>query len=200
MANEDDGGLVDLPLGDLSRFSGQMEALTRSASQFSSTLTSGMKSALLDGKSLDVVIRQMALTLSTKVLTSSFNSLVSLAGSAVSSVAGSGGSSLLSGLVSGAVPLLGSVMPFAKGGVVASPTYFGLESGLGVAGEAGAEAILPLSRGADGRLGIRSGRESAQGPRVQINVAARDAESFRRSEAQISAMVARAVGRGRRGL
>jgi hypothetical protein len=31
-------------------------------------------------------------------------------------------------------------------------------------------------------------------------VTAQDAESFRRSEAQVSAMVARAVGRGRRGL
>ena len=200
MASADDNSAMELPLGEINRFARQMEALTRSATQFSSTLTSGMKSALLDGKALDVVMKQMALSVSSRVLTSSLNSLTGLAGSAIRSVSGGGGSGLLSGLATGAASLLGPVMPFAKGGVVASPTYFGLDSGLGVAGEAGAEAILPLSRGADGRLGIRSGREGAQGPRVQINVAARDAESFRRSEAQISAMVARAVGRGRRGL
>lgn len=200
MANDEDGGQVELPVGDLSRFSQQMAEVTRSASQFSSVLSSGMKSALVDGKTLDTVMRQMALTLSSRVVSSTLNSLTSAAVNAVSGQAGSGGSGLLSTLSSGAASLFGSVMPFAKGGVVASPTYFGLESGLGVAGEAGAEAILPLSRGSDGRLGIRTGQGGQQGPRVQINVAARDAESFRRSEAQISAMVARAVGRGRRGL
>lgn len=197
MANEDDGGLVELPLDGLSRFSRQMEALTRSASQFSTTLTSGMKSALVDGKSLDAVIRQMVLSLSSRLLSSSLNAL---AGAAVSGLSGSGANGLLPALWTGAASLFSSVTPFAKGGVVASPTYFGLDSGLGVAGEAGAEAVLPLSRGADGRLGVRAGQGPQSGSRIQINVAARDAESFRRSEAQISAMVARAVGRGRRGL
>lgn len=197
MANEDDGGLVELPLDGLSRFSRQMEALTRSASQFSTTLTSGMKSALVDGKSLDAVMRQMVLSLSSRLLSSSLNAL---AGAAVSGLSGSGANGLLPAFWNGAASLFSSVTPFAKGGVVASPTYFGLDSGLGVAGEAGAEAVLPLSRGADGRLGVRTGQGPQSGARIQINVAARDAESFRRSEAQISAMVARAVGRGRRGL
>ena len=66
-------------------------------------------------------------------------------------------------------------------------------------GEAGAEAILPLARGSDGRLGVQTGR-AQQMPPVQVTVFARDVESFRRSETQVSAMVARAVGRGRRGL
>lgn len=49
-----------------------------------------------------------------------------------------------------------NVMPFAKGGVVATPSYFPLGNTLGVAGERGAEAILPLARGGDGRLGVRA--------------------------------------------
>ncbi len=45
--------------------------------------------------------------------------------------------------------------PFASGGVVDSPSFFSFGSGkLGMAGEAGPEAILPLSRGANGDLGV----------------------------------------------
>lgn len=48
------------------------------------------------------------------------------------------------------------VMAFANGGVVTSPTMFQYGGGnLGVMGEAGAEAILPLQRGADGKLGVK---------------------------------------------
>ena len=45
---------------------------------------------------------------------------------------------------------------FAKGGVVSSPTMFGTSSGAGLMGEAGPEAIMPLTRGPDGRLGVSS--------------------------------------------
>jgi len=44
---------------------------------------------------------------------------------------------------------------FANGGVVDNPTLFNSSRGLGVMGEAGPEAIMPLSRGADGKLGVR---------------------------------------------
>lgn len=50
---------------------------------------------------------------------------------------------------------------FAKGGaftnsVVSSPTAFGTGSGLGVMGEAGPEAIMPLTRTSDGQLGVKA--------------------------------------------
>jgi phage-related minor tail protein len=49
----------------------------------------------------------------------------------------------------------GNVIPFASGGVVGSPTYFGMGGGqTGLMGEAGPEAIMPLKRGADGKLGV----------------------------------------------
>ncbi len=50
----------------------------------------------------------------------------------------------------------GNVVPFAKGGVVNSPTLFGMSGGTGLMGEAGPEAIMPLSRGSDGSLGVRA--------------------------------------------
>jgi len=51
----------------------------------------------------------------------------------------------------------GSVVPFATGGVVGSPTYFPMSGGrTGLMGEAGPEAIMPLKRGKDGKLGVAS--------------------------------------------
>ncbi|MEP3430394.1 MAG: phage tail tape measure protein [Roseibium sp.] len=169
---------LDVPLDEIAEFRSQMDEINRSAEGVSRSLVSGLKSALIDGKSLESVFRQIALSASSRVLTSALAPLEKLAGQT-----------------------LGSLLPFAKGGIVASPTMFGLDGATGLMGEAGPEAVLPLARGADGRLGVRSGN-LGQGamPAVQINVTTQDAESFRRSEAQVSAIVARAVGRGRRGL
>jgi hypothetical protein len=47
------------------------------------------------------------------------------------------------------------VKAFANGGVVGSPTYFPMSGGqTGLMGEAGPEAIMPLKRGANGKLGV----------------------------------------------
>ena len=55
----------------------------------------------------------------------------------------------------------GQVMPFAAGGIVNRPTLFKFANGgsmsTGLMGEAGPEAILPLQRGAGGKLGVRGG-------------------------------------------
>jgi phage-related minor tail protein len=91
------------------------------------------------------------------------------------------------------------VTPFAKGGVIATPSYFPLGTSLGLAGERGAEAILPLARGADGRLGVRS-ESDARPLNVTVNISTPDAASFRRSESYVSAAIARAVARGERSL
>ena len=90
-------------------------------------------------------------------------------------------------------------MPFAAGGVVSSPSYFPMGNNIGLMGEAGPEAILPLQRAADGRLGVAA---SGGGAPVSIvfNVTTPDAASFRKSEAQLSGMLARAVSRGVRTL
>lgn len=47
------------------------------------------------------------------------------------------------------------VQMYADGGVVSSPTMFGHSGGLGMMGEAGPEAIMPLKRGANGKLGVQ---------------------------------------------
>jgi phage-related minor tail protein len=111
------------------------------------------------------------------------------------SLFGAGGSAF----AQGGVVSRGMVMPFAQGGVIGAPTYFPLGRGLGLMGEQGSEAVMPLARGPDGRLGVRSGG-GGRPLSVTVNVSTPDAESFRRSEAQVSAALARAVSRGQRGM
>lgn len=92
----------------------------------------------------------------------------------------------------------GRVIPFARGGVVDRPSIFGMRDGqTGLMGEAGPEGILPLARGRDGRLGVRT-TGGGQSINVNFTVNAADTESFRRSEGQVTAMLRRAVSRGNR--
>ena len=46
------------------------------------------------------------------------------------------------------------IRKFAYGGIVDAPTYFPFAKGVGLMGEAGPEAIMPLKRGKGGRLGV----------------------------------------------
>jgi lambda family phage tail tape measure protein len=57
----------------------------------------------------------------------------------------------------------GRIKPYAKGGVVAEPTMFPMAGGdVGLMGEAGPEAIMPLKRASNGKLGVEvAGRSNA---------------------------------------
>ena len=50
----------------------------------------------------------------------------------------------------------GKVEKYAYGGIVKKPTVFPMANGMGLMGEAGPEAIMPLKRGANGKLGVQS--------------------------------------------
>ena len=65
----------------------------------------------------------------------------------------------------------GNVIPFAKGGVVSSPTMFPMAGGSsGLMGENGAEAVMPLSRDSSGKLGIKALSSSTNGNIINITV------------------------------
>lgn len=160
--------------------SGVMADLEARSQRFGSTLTGALRSATAGGKGLEDVLRGLGNRLTDIALSAGLKPLEGLLGNAVGS-------------------LFGSVTPFADGGVVRAPSYFPMDGGTGLMGEAGAEAILPLKRGPDGALGVASSAGAAT-PQIVFNVTATDAASFRKSEGQVSAMLTRSVMRGRRGL
>lgn len=163
-----------------------------SARGFASALASAFTGVALKGKDLGSVLEQLALRLANLALTAALKPLESGLTGLISSALGG------LGFASGGVVAGGQVKPFARGGVVAAPTYFPLGSQIGLMGEKGAEAILPLSRGADGSLGVRAS-DGAGRASVTVNVATPDLSSFRRSDAYLSGLLARAVARGQRG-
>ncbi|OUD10701.1 phage tail protein [Marivivens niveibacter] len=109
----------------------------------------------------------------------------------------------LNALVSGSVPFAnggafsqGRVMPFAKGGVVSSPVTFPMRGATGLMGEAGPEAIMPLTRGSDGRLGVAA--QGGGNVNVTMNISTPNVEGFQKSQTQIAAQLSRAMGRANR--
>ena len=180
---------------DTSKLQQELAAAARFGRQFSSTLTSAFQGVALRGRDLGDVLRSLALSLSRMALQAAFRPLEQGMTSLVSGVVSSGVSAFAKGgVIQNALPV-----PFASGGVIASPVTFPLAGGrTGLAGEAGPEAIMPLARGPDGKLGVRA--QGSAGVSVTVNVSTPDAESFRRSETQIAAMLARAVTLGQRNL
>ncbi|MGJ3263976.1 MAG: phage tail tape measure protein [Salinarimonas sp.] len=174
----------------------EIERLTRLTERLGASFSATFARGVSEGRRFDETLRQMGRSLIDIGLKAA---LAPLQQTLSRGVAGLLGGILHGGLVGGGTfPPLPPVRPFAKGGVVAAPTWFPMTGGLGLMGERGAEAILPLARGPDGRLGVHAGAGGGRAPTIVVNITTPDAESFRRSEAQVSAALARAVARGRR--
>jgi phage-related minor tail protein len=62
----------------------------------------------------------------------------------------------------------GRVQAFAAGGIVSSATMFPMRGGMGVMGEAGPEAIMPLTR-VGGKLGVAAAGGGGGGVKVEVN-------------------------------
>lgn len=175
---------------DTAEVEDSLKRLAKLGDDFGSQLTGGLVNAAIAGRSLEDVLRRVALNLAGSALQQGLAPLQKLGGD------------IFSGLFSGVGKLFGfatgGVVPFASGGVVSAPTYFPMAGGMGLMGEAGPEAVLPLQRGADGRLGVAAGGGGSGPVSIVFNISTPDAPSFRKSEAQITGMLARAVRRGTR--
>lgn len=79
----------------------------------------------------------------------------------------------LLGFAQGGAFQSGNIIPFAKGGVVNKPTVFPFAKGIGLMGEAGPEAIMPLRRGTDGRLGVSAPRSAANDQPMRLEIVSR---------------------------
>lgn len=182
---------------------GQLSTVTAEAEQNVAGLEKGLSRGLrrafdgifLDGMKASDALRQVGQSLANSVYSA-----------AVSPVTDHLGSTLADGLgefVSGLLPFekggsfsQGRVMPFAKGGVISQATTFPMRGGTGLMGEAGPEAIMPLARGPDGSLGVRT--QGGRSINVTMNISTPDVQGFQRSQSQIAAQITRVLARGNR--
>lgn len=180
---------------DTSMLQRELKDASRLGRQFSSTLVSALTNIAVKGKGLGDVLKSLALSLSQLVLKAALKPLGDAFGGVLAGVVSGGVGFAKGGVLQRRMPV-----PFASGGIIQSPVTFPLaRGGMGLAAERGAEAIMPLARGADGRLGVAA-QGGSGGVNVTFNVSTPDADSFRRSESQVAAMVARAVALGQRNL
>jgi hypothetical protein len=97
---------------------------------------------------IDDLLRMMIYQNTTGPLFSGFGSMIAGKGFGA-------GVAAFQGSAHGNVFQNGNLIPFASGGIVTRPTVFPMAQGAGLMGEAGAEAIMPLTR-IGGDLGVKS--------------------------------------------
>ena len=182
----------------LGQLEGQMMTTQREVQGVSRTFGGSLKKAfdgvLFDGTKLSDALGGLARSM----IDASYNAAMRPVGQALGGAVSNGLQSLLP-FAGGGAFTQGRVMPFAKGGVVGGPTTFPMRGGTGLMGEAGPEAIMPLTRGADGRLGVQTHGGGRGGPvTVNMNISTPDVRGFAQSRSQIAAEMSRALARGSR--
>lgn len=152
----------------------------REALNFAKDLTKGfvsdLRSGLEQGKGFWRSFGDAAMNVLDKIVDKLLNNVID-ALFQVNSFGGSGGLfgiiGSLFGFAKGGVFNQSGVTAFAKGGVVNTPTVFPFAKGIGLMGEAGPEAIMPLRRGADGRLGVSAPRSAANDQPMRLEIVSR---------------------------
>jgi phage-related minor tail protein len=188
--------------GELARMRETMAFTGREVNALASGFGSGLRRAfdglVFDGMSIGDALKGVARSITGTVYNVAMKPVQSALGGALAE----GVNGLFAGLMpfaKGAGFAQGRVMPFAKGGIVTAPTTFPMRGGTGLMGEAGPEAIMPLVRGADGRLGVAAqGAGGGRGVSVVVNVTTPDVAGFARSRSQIAEQMSRALERGQR--
>ena len=193
-------GMVAAFDGELAQMRDSLVFTGREVNTLSTGIGGGLRRAfdglVFDGVKLSDALRGVARTMA--------DTIYGVAMKPVQNALGGALAQGLNGLLGGLMPFekggafaQGRVMPFAKGGVVAQPTAFPMRGATGLMGEAGPEAIMPLARGADGRLGVQAAG-SARPVTVVMNITTPDVQGFQRSQTQIAAQAQRMLARGQR--
>ena len=165
---------------------------------FSRGLRRAFDGVMFDGVKLSDALRGVAQSMADTAYSAAVRPVTRHLGGMLADGVGQAVSGLLP-FADGAGFAQGRVMPFANGGIVSGPVSFPMRGGAsGLMGEAGPEAIMPLARGPDGKLGVRAGGGGARPVQVVMNITTPDVEGFRRSQSQIAAQMGRALTRGQR--
>jgi len=165
---------------ETARLYDEMGGLKSIADDAASTIADGFADAIVEGKSLRGVINSIDKALARMIIQETITkplkkgiqpALTTFAdyiGGALAGGSSGGGQTTL--VAKGGVFENGNKLTaYAKGGVVESPTIFPMANGAGLMGEAGPEAVLPLTRTSGGDLGVKSaGNGSPSEVYVQI--------------------------------
>ncbi|MEL7514938.1 MAG: phage tail tape measure protein [Pseudomonadota bacterium] len=185
---------------ELRRMRESLSATGKDVATLERGLSKGLRKAF-DGLVFDGLSLSDALdTVANAMVNTTYNAAMKPVTDHVGGLLATGVNGLLEGILpfaDGAPFSQGRVMPFASGGVVSSTTPFGMRGGMGIMGEAGPEAIMPLARGPDGKLGVLAGGGGGT-PTVVMNITTPDVQGFARSQNQIAAQMNRALGRSNR--
>ena len=185
---------------ELRRMRTSLAATGKDVATLERGLSKGLRRAfdgvVFDGLKLSDALR----TVAESMINTTYNAAIRPVTDHFGGLISQGVGSLVQGILpfaDGAAFSQGRVMPFAQGGVVSSATQFPMRGGMGVMGEAGPEAIMPLSRGPDGKLGVRGGGGGGAAT-VVTNISTPDVQGFQRSQSQIAAQMSRALSSGNR--
>lgn len=185
---------------ELQGMQGAMLYTNREVQSMSRAIGGGLRRAfdglVFDGMRLSDALR----TVATSMIDAAYNTAMRPVQNALGGVISNGVNGLMSSILpfeKGGAFSGGRVTPFARGGVVSGPTPFAMRGGTGLMGEAGPEAIMPLTRGPDGRLGVKAAGGGGS-VTVNMNITTPDVQGFRRSQSQIAAEMGRALSRGQR--
>lgn len=143
----------------------------QAAQKFAPMFSGALNSVLDKSKTLQQALADLGQQLLKMALDNNIKKLFQmLSGGAGGSGAGLGGlfSSIFGFSDGGAFKSGRPMTAYAKGGVVAAPEVFGIgRNKLGLRGERGPEAILPLKRGPGGDLGVKAVQSNNSGSGVQ---------------------------------
>ena len=200
--NETLGATATLVAGfgaELRRMRSALAATGKDVATLEKGLSRGLRRAF-DGVAFDGMKLSDALsTVARSMVNTTYNAAMKPVTDHVGGLISQGVGSLVQGILpfaDGAPFSQGRVMPYAQGGIVSTATGFGMRGGMGLMGEAGPEAIMPLARGPDGKLGVKGG--ASGGTTVVMNITTPDVQGFQRSQSQIAAQLSRALNAGNR--
>lgn len=187
MRPEDDARIFEAIQKELADAESRTNGATSAARELGMTFSSAFEDAIIKGKALSDVLKGVAEDLARIILrqavvnplagaassaaTAAGNYIGSLFGpSSPATAAGGGystgniGASYGAGFANGGAFASGRLIPFAAGGMVDRATVVPMA----LMGEAGPEAIMPLRRGKDGKLGVAAA--GGGGPSVTQNI------------------------------
>ena len=149
-----------------------LQSSDRIGRQFARTLGSAFIGLAVQGKSFGAVLSSLAISLSNIALRAAFKPLEAAFGNAFQSLI--------------------SAPPVFSGASIAAPSGFPVAAGVPISGAMSSASSVAAVASPSSLV--------TAAPSIVLNVTTPDAESFRSSETQIAALLARAVGQGQRNL